>query len=268
MKKIVFLACLAFTSGIVSGQLKEGKVTYQRTLQLQMRMQGMNEEMERMIPRTRTDKFELNFANNQSLWRPAEQEPEPEITGGEGGGGFQIRMMAPGTNDIMFNDFSSARRVEEREIFDKKFIIDDSIRSFKWKMSEETKTILNHLCRKATAMNIGKRMAVNMDNGKMERIEVDDTAYYTAWFTTDYAVPAGPSEFQGQLPGLVLELDVNNGRQLFTALTISPKADLSIIKEPQGKKRYTQEEFRKEREKMLEEMQRNNHGGNRVIRMN
>jgi GLPGLI family protein len=266
MKKIVLSSFLAFACLIAVAQLKEGKVLYQRTMQMQMRMQGMNEEMERMIPRTRTDKFELIFANNQSLWKPAEQDPEPEQN--IEGGGLQIRMVAPGTQDIMFNDFSSGKRTEEREIMDKKFIIDDSIRPMKWKMSEETKNLLGHLCRKATATSFGKRTMVNMDNGKMERKEVDDTSTYTAWFTTDYVVPAGPGEFQGQLPGLILELDVNNGRVIYTALAVSPKADAALIKEPQGKKHYTMAEFRAERDKMMEQMQRNNHGGNRMIRMN
>ena len=108
---------------------------------------------------------------------------------------------------------------------------------------------------------------MTIENGKMERKEVTDTANITAWFASDLPVAAGPSEFQGQLPGLILELDVNNGRQVYKALEISEKADLTIIKEPVGKKHYTPEEFRKERDKMMEQMQQNR-GGGRVIRFN
>jgi len=138
----------------------------------------------------------------------------------------------------------------------------------KWKLSDETKTVLNHLCRKAIATRYSTRMMMNMDNGKMERKEVQDTSNIIAWFTTDVPVSAGPAEYQGQLPGLILEMDVNNGRQTFTALEISPKADVAKIKEPTGKKKYSPEEFNKERDKMMEEMQRNNQGGQRVFRMN
>jgi GLPGLI family protein len=268
MKKIFVAGLAVLTISLVQAQQKAGKVAYERTSQMQVRMQGMNEEMERMIPRSRVDRFELIFGENRSLWKPAEQD-EPETTDISGeGGGMQIRMVAPGSNDVLFTNFEASKRVEERELFDKKFIVEDSIRSLKWKMSEETKTILGHLCRKAIATNIGTRTMMNMDNGKMERKEVADTTNIIAWFTTDFAVPAGPAEYQGQLPGLILEMDINNGRQVFKATSISDKADLAIIKEPQGKKRYTPEEFRKEREKMFDQMQRNNHGGNRVIRMN
>jgi GLPGLI family protein len=181
---------------------------------------------------------------------------------------MQIQMVVAGSDDVLFSNFDAAKRVELRVLFDKKFIVDDSIRPLKWKMTEETKTILNHLCRKATAVRYGKRMTMNMDNGKMERKEVEDTSSIVAWFTTDIPVSAGPAEFQGQLPGLILEMNINNGRQIFIAKEISPKADLAVIKEPQGKKHYTPDEFNKERNKMMDEMQRNNTGGNRVIHMN
>jgi GLPGLI family protein len=180
-------------------QQKEGKVTYERTSQIQVRFAGMNEEMERNIPKTRTDKFELVFGNNQSLWKQAEQENEDD--GNFGGGGMQIRMIAAGSDDVLYTNFDAVKKVELRVLFDKKFIVEDSIRPLKWKMSEETKTILNHLCRKATTVRYSKRMTMNIDNGKMERKEIDDTSNIVAWFTTDIPVSAGPAEYQGQLPG-------------------------------------------------------------------
>jgi GLPGLI family protein len=111
-------------------------------------------------------------------------------------------------------------------------------------------------------------MQMTMENGKMERKQVEDTALILAWFASDIPVSAGPAEFQGQLPGLILEMDVANGRQTFRATEISAKADLAAIKEPTGKKHYTREEFRSEVNKMMEEMQRNNGGsGNMQFRV-
>jgi len=233
---------------------------------MQIRMNDMPGGMESQIPRTRTDKFELVFGNNQSLWKGAEQDNDNDnIVVGEG---MQIRVAVPGTDDILYSNFTTATNVEERDVMDKKFLIADSIRPFKWKMTGETKTILNMPVMKATATNITTRNVMNMENGKMERREIQDTANITAWFTSSIPVSAGPAEYQGQLPGLILEIDVNNGRQAFKATGISEKADLAIIKQPTGKKQYTPAEFRAEREKMLKEMQRNNQGGNRIIRMN
>ncbi|HEX5653759.1 MAG TPA: GLPGLI family protein [Chitinophagaceae bacterium] len=267
MKRIFTLGLGLFALTATRAQQKEGKVIYERTVQMQVSFAGMNEEMHRMIPRSRTDKFELSFGNNQSLWKQADPDNEEETFSGEGGG-MQIRMVAGGANDVIYNNFETGKRVEQRDIMDRKFIIDDSIRPLKWKMTGETKTILNHTCMKATATQISQRMQMTMDNGKMERKEVSDTANIIAWFASDIPVSAGPSEFQGQLPGLILEMDIANGRQTFKALTIEPKADMAAIKEPSGKKRYTQAEFRQEREKMMQEMQRNGGGPGRVIRFN
>jgi len=119
---------------------------------------------------------------------------------------------------------------------------------------------------KATTTQVSSRTQMTMDNGKMERKQVEDTASIIAWFASDIPVSAGPAEYQGQLPGLILEMDVANGRQTFKAIEISPKADLASIKEPTGKKHYTREEFRKEVDKMMAEMQQNN-GGNMQFRV-
>lgn len=268
MKKVFVIGCTLLTITIAKAQQKEGKVVYERNTQMrQISFGGMPQGMEQVLPKSRTDKFELTFGNNQSLYRQAEQENEDEASFGGDGGGMQIRMTASGSNDITYTNFQLSKRVEQREVMDKKFIVEDSIRPLKWKMAGETKMILNHNCMKATATQINQRMQMTMDNGKMERKEVTDTSVIIAWFASDIPVSAGPAEFQGQLPGLILEMDISNGRQTFKALEIKEKADLAVIKEPAGKKKYTPAEFRKEREKMMEEMQHNN-GGGRVIRMN
>lgn len=265
MKKFLFTAIAFFMAAIAWTQQKQGTVIYERTTQVQMRLAGANDEAEQIIPKSRTDKFELSFANNQSLWKtvPLDNNDDDNSFGGNG---MQIRMIVAGSNDVLYCNFDAAKKVERKEVFDKNFIVEDSIRSMKWKLSDETKTILDHLCRKATATQYNKRMMMNMDNGKMERKEVQDTSNIVAWFTTDIPVSAGPAEFQGQLPGLILEMNIHDGRQVFKALDISEKTDIASIKEPSGKKRYTTEEFNKERDKMMDEMQKNNQGGQRVIR--
>jgi GLPGLI family protein len=266
MKKIIIASCAFFTTALVQAQPKAGTVIYERTSQVQIRINDMPGGMEQQLPKTRTDKFELVFGNNQSLWKAAEQDNDNDnIAGGDG---MQIRMIVAGNDDVLYNNFDTRKRVEKRELFDKSFIIDDSIGTLKWKMSGETKTVLNMPCMKATATRVSTRTMMSMDNGKMEKKEIQDTSNITAWFTGSIPVSAGPAEYQGQLPGLILEMDINNGRQAFKALSFQEKADLAIIKEPTGKKHYTPDEFRKERDKMLDEMQRNNQGGPRVIRMN
>ena len=267
MKKILIAGCFILSINLVRAQQNQGLVTYERTSQMQIRFHGGPEGMEQQMPRTRTDKFELVFGNNQSLWKQAEQENEDEGSFSSEGG-MQIRMIGAGSNDVLFTNLETGKKVEKREMFDKTFIIDDTVRKLKWKMTGETKTILNMPCMKATTTRISTRQSVNMDNGKLETIQVQDTANIVAWFTSSVPVSTGPGEYQGQLPGLILEMDVNNGRQTFNALSYKEKADLAVIKEPTGKKRYTAEEYRKELDKALKEQTQNMPGGGqRMIRL-
>lgn len=265
MKQVFVMAAVVLISQLAGAQQKEGKVTYERVSNLEARF-NIN-GVEQVMPQTRKETFELNFANGQSLWKAAEQDNQEDMPGGDG---VQIRMIVAGTNDVLHTNLETRKKTEKRELFDKSFIIDDSIKALKWKMSGETKTILNHTCMKATAVQIRQSTRMIMNDGNMERVEVTDTLPVVAWFTSEIPVSAGPGEYQGQLPGLILEMDVNNGKQTFRATAIDGKADVASIKEPSGKKHYTPEEFKVEREKMMKEMQENmgGGGGNRHIRIN
>ncbi len=264
MKKLFIAGCTFFFLGHVNAQQTSGMVTYVRTMQMQMHIVD-DQQGEKTIPQSRTDKFELSFGKNQSLWRHAEEEMENDELGG-GGHGVQIRMIGMGQDDISYCNFNLAKKVDQREMFDKKFIVTDSIKKLNWKLTGETQTLLGHVCQKATAERPVKRMMMNIDNGKMERKEIDDTAKLIAWFTTDIPVPAGP-EVAGQLPGLILMLDMGDGRTLYKAIEINNKVKLDDIKEPAKGKKVTTEEFRSETKKIMDEMEKNSPKGNKTIRI-
>src|SRR2546423_11191807 len=67
---------------------------------------------------------------------------------------------------------------------------------------------------------------------------------YTTLFRSAIPVPAGP-DFQGQLSGLILEIDIN-GMPTYKAIELSPKVNVASIKEPKGGKKVTEEDFRSE----------------------
>lgn len=262
MKKILLLISVALSSVITQAQQTEGKVIYERTTTLNITLSDPS--MANMIPKSRTEKLELNFANNQSLWKQAPKEIEDEPTA-MGGGGMQIRF-AGGADNVLYYNFDAGTSVEKRELFDKTFIIDDSIRKMKWKITGETKMIASHNCSEAVATRYGKRTTMSMANGTAERKEVNDTTTIIAWFAMDIPVSAGPAEYAGQLPGLILEMNINNGRQIIKAVSISEKADVASIAAPKGKKRYTPDEFKAEQKKMMDQMQKNGNGGSiRII---
>ncbi|HZH94712.1 MAG TPA: hypothetical protein VEY06_02460, partial [Flavisolibacter sp.] len=111
---------LLLTSAFANGQIKEGKVVYERVTQVR-RPQGIPDEV--TIPPTRKDNFELQFAGNHSIW---ESIPNPE--------GENNTITAPGIvlrvaggNDVTYFDFAGGRRTDLREILEREFLVEDTI---------------------------------------------------------------------------------------------------------------------------------------------
>ena len=265
MKKTFLFLAISF-SLVGYSQMKEGRVVYERTFQFPQRIFANNPDMAARLPRSRTDQYELLFSNNQSLWQYL---PDANSEGGDpntfGGGGMMFRF-AGGANDISYCNLDKGTRVDQREIVDRSYVVTDSVRKLDWKLTGESKTILNYKAFKATAQRIGTRMQMTMENGEMKRQQVADTSSIIAWFTSDIPVSVGPATYQGQLPGLVLEVEENNGQTVFKAIEVSPKVSASKIKEPKDGKKLTAAEFDKERDKIMEEMRKNApNGGRRII---
>lgn len=291
MKKILFTGISICFLGSLFAQMKEGKIVYERTSQTQMRMggggpggtaPGMSEEMMNRIPRSRATTFELSFANNQTLWQQKEEQSQQNQSsgdrggdrGGPGGGGMQMRFMSMGggTEDVVYTNLSEGKIISKKALGVDDFLVSDSMKKLSWKLTGETQDVAGYNCRKATAQRIGTRMEMKMLNGKMESSEVADTSNFVAWFTTDIPVSTGP-ELQGQLPGAILELNINNGRTVYKAVSITDQIKAADIKEPKGGKKVTAAQYAKKRDQFMEETRANmqqgqGQGGNRTIIMN
>ncbi|WP_188316121.1 GLPGLI family protein [Chitinophaga agrisoli] len=261
MKKI----CLTFSMGLVllsvHGQQTGGRVVYERTLQLQLFLPP-GAAPQRMPPSTRKDRLEVLFGNGQCLRRAIDDEL-PEAMEASGGG-MHLDVIAPGggSDNETFTDFAAGKVVSQRELGGRNYVITDTIQRLNWKLTGRTSTILNYPCQQAVAQRIGIRMRPGLENGMMKMLEAPDTVTVTAWFTLSVPAPAGP-EYQGQLPGLILGLEMDNGRVMYQAVELSAKTDLAAIKPPAKGKSLSAAEFAAERKKFMAAMQRNvGRGGN------
>ena len=113
MKKIAFvLTILAACINGLTAQIKEGKIEYERTIN--MRRNITDPEMKARIPETRTDKFELLFNEQASLFRTVAEEDAPDPfanSGGDRGGQrFNFRMAETNT----FTDLNTKMQYEAR----------------------------------------------------------------------------------------------------------------------------------------------------------
>lgn len=264
MMRSLFLVTFFFSLHSYA-QTKEGKVVYERTMQMPVRSFGnASEELQKQLPKSRTDHYELLFNSQHALYQylpSAVDENAGTFTSGN-----VVLRFAGGSGDVSYTNFEKKTRLDQREMFEKTFLVLDSLGSEKWKLSEETKQVLNFTARKATTTRIMSRNRMSMENGEIKRETISDTLPVVVWYTTDVPVSAGP-DFAGQLPGLILEIDMNNGQTVTKAIEFSPKIAAGKIKEPKGGKVFTPAEFAIEREKMLNEMRKNMPNGN-VIRMN
>lgn len=207
-------------------------------------------------------KFELSFANNQSIWEAIREISE----GGNGIGAgaaeiaFQFSGSTTPVDDLVYYNYATGKRLEKRELNQKNYIVEDSVQKINWKLTGENKIILGHKVQKAKAEKLGTRSYIAIENGVMKRQEVPDTAAIIAWFAPDIPVPGGP-EYGGQLPGMILELNVNNGRTVYRAVEISPKVNAGVIKEPKGNKRISAADYNTEQVKVVEQVRRNRAAG-------
>ena len=228
MKKIITAIVILTSVQAVDAQVKEGKIIYEQKVDLHRRIPEDNQQMKSMIPPTRTTKFELQFADNQSLFKAIEEEPDMAEPNNAG---VVIRIGGSSENEY-YKNFTSQRMVDKRELMQEMYLLEDSIQSLAWKLEEgEAKTITGYPCKKAT--------------GKTERgNEV------VAWYTEDIPLPAGPEQFSG-LPGMILGLDINKSEFVFTAISIDKKIDKTELKAPTKGKKVNSAEFAKIQKELM-----------------
>ena len=110
--------------------MKEGKVLYERTHTNAIRG---NMEFSAIAPRPpprekeiyhveRKDKFELSFANHQSLWESVpDMEDNNEFGEGEGNGIMFMRF--GGGDDLTYFNFETGKQMQVRELNAKNYIV-------------------------------------------------------------------------------------------------------------------------------------------------
>ncbi|MCW4468748.1 GLPGLI family protein [Flavobacterium sp. MFBS3-15] len=162
--------------------------------------------------------------------------------------------MRPFTPGKRYNNLKEGIVLYERELYDKEFIVQDSLEKPDWKLENETKKIGNYTCYKATYTIVieppkadGADKAIDL-MASLPRREI----VVTAWYAPEIPVSHGPSEYWG-LPGLILGISTDNMTMLCTKLTLNPKEKVEV-KAPSKGQKVTQEKFNEIGRKKSEEM--------------
>jgi GLPGLI family protein len=271
MKKIVFSLLLLTSISIAAmAQMKEGKISFERKVNMHRFI--TDPEMRARIPEFRTDKFELLFTEQASLFRTVVDEDAPDPFANNGGdrGGMRFNFRMPETST--YTDIATQMQYESRGMFEKNFLIIDSLKQNKWKISDETKTIANHVCKKATTM-VAAPQQMRMRIGNGPRATEDTTAIakpkeveLVAWYTEDIPVSVGPDNFAG-LPGAILEVNTDNGANVISATEVSAKYPKKELVQPTKGDKMNRAQFQDAMKKIMEDMQRGGGmGGIRIMR--
>jgi GLPGLI family protein len=275
MKKIQLvlglLIALTSLTTVATAQMKEGKISYERKINMHRNLP--DPQMKSMVPEFRTDKFELIFNENVSLFRSVvdEEAPDPFANAGGGGGGMRMNFRMPTANT--YTDMAKQMQYEERAFFEKEFLIIDSLKQYKWKLSEETKTIAKQLCKKATTMITSPQMRMRVSIGGAGN-NTDTTANtprapketeLVVWYAENIPVSFGPDNYSG-LPGVIMEIDQDNGATVTTAVEVSAKYPKKELVAPTKGDKMNRAQFQESMQKLMQDMQRG--GGIRMGGMN
>lgn len=215
-----------------AAQTTEGVILFDEKTNLHRNLPPDAADMRAMVPEFRVSKSELLFSSAESLFRNIEEEDDDDVSQG----GMVMRIQRP--EAVYYRDFAAGRKTDHREFFGKYYLILDTLAAPGWKITGETKTILDYTCMKATMQDTVRQRQI------------------TAWFTDAIPVSAGPGPF-GQLPGMILEVDINAGEMVFTATKIvARKLKKNEIEAPKKGEKISEADF----QKMVAERMRENGG--------
>ncbi|WP_460960662.1 GLPGLI family protein [Spirosoma litoris] len=200
MKKLILLLCL-LVSSMAMAQKTEGVVTYVRKdywSKMINRLTFLNQEQKDRQTQLRKNweennkgtKMKMAFNANESLYTYFSSEPEE--------GGYSWRQYELD----LYRNFEKDHKTDIIEMLGKTYIVEDSVHAPVWKIGNQIKEVAGFICMKAETEDPIKNQKI------------------TAWFAQDIPVSAGPERMCG-LPGLILELDIDDGTVLIEATNVT-----------------------------------------------
>jgi GLPGLI family protein len=213
-----------------TAQQTEGMILFEEKVNVHRNLPPEAEDMKAMIPEFRTSQSELYFSASESLYRNAEEEDEME---GENQG-MVLKFQRP--ESIHYRNFTSKRKVDMREFMGKTYLIEDSLSGRNWRITGETKKILGYDCLRAVTSDTSRKQDI------------------AAWFTDALPLPTGPAAFD-QLPGTILEVDINSGELVLLAKKVEfKKLKKGDLEAPKKGEKVTDAAFKKIVDDRLKDM--------------
>lgn len=180
MKFVITLCITICSMQLLQAQfIVKGKIEFEKTVNLHKRLEmsddGWGAEMKKNTPEFRRTYFDLSFDNEKMIYKPGKESPDKVINPWFDG---------PASENIVYSDLSIQKVVASKQVFDESFLVQDSLKKYKWRITNETRKIAGFECRRATTV-------------------IMDSVFVVAFYTEEIVPSGGPESFQG-LPGMIL----------------------------------------------------------------
>lgn len=194
--------------------LNEGKIEFEKRVNMYALMEegdSWNELQKKTMPKFKSTFFDLYFTKNKTMYLPGRENPENNKS-------FFNEGVAQ--ENVVYSELDSSRSTSQKKVFETVFLIKDSTRQIKWKITDENRVIAGFQCRRANAL-------------------IMDSIYVVAFYTDDIIAPGGPESFTG-LPGMILGVSLPHQHVTWFATKVSARpVTAAEMKEPTRGKKVT-----------------------------
>ena len=219
-----YLLTLSITLLSISVALAQsGTIKYEENRQIKVELPEGQEHLADILPNFSKAVLQLTFTTSESSFEEITEDQEHSIENETDGGMMKIQMKRSASKANYYKNLTENSTVQKKDLMGKYFIIEEELEIPKWKILNEQKQILDYVCMKAS-------------------VETDE-GVTTAWFSPQLAISNGPGKWGG-LPGMILELQEDDGDLTYTAIEVTLSEDVSPTIPKDGKK-VSAEEFEK-----------------------
>ncbi|MEJ8843828.1 GLPGLI family protein [Lacibacter sp. H375] len=135
-------------------------------------------EMKKAFPKMVSETYVMEFTEDKTVYKMLKEDAAGKYVWGR----------KPSESDVTVKDIRNGQIALQRDIFEQTYLVKDSLQQYKWRITNETRTIAGFECRKAVTI-------------------ICDSVYIVAFYTDEITVSSGPESFGG-LPGMILGLAV------------------------------------------------------------
>jgi GLPGLI family protein len=193
--------------------LTHGKIEYERRINVFAQIGNDDDQWsefrKKLSNHFKTSYFDLLFTRDKSIYRPGRESNDREM--------FNF-WQAPAQDNIVYSDLENAKTISQKNVFETLFLVQDSLRQIKWKITDETRVIAGFNCRRANAI-------------------IMDSIYVVAFYTDEILTNSGPESFTG-LPGMILGVSLPHQHISWFATRVeaTPVTEAQVEPPVKGKK--------------------------------